>query len=120
MPIDLQPDDLEVYETKREVNVAIVYCIDLSSTMRYSTMYEDISRIGAAKKALWSLYLLNQRYFPSDSIYIIGFGALASKISPYDIPYLRTFEPGIDFLHYTNYQAAFRLAKKILQKDMTT
>ena len=81
-------------------------------------MYGDMSRIEAAKRALWSLYLLNQKYFPSDSIYIIGFGALASKVSPYDIPYLKTFEPGTDFLHYTNYQAAFRLAKKILQKDM--
>jgi hypothetical protein len=42
-------------------------------------MYEDTSRIGAAKKALWRLILVDQRYFPSDSIYIIGFGALASK-----------------------------------------
>ncbi|HEX7818602.1 MAG TPA: hypothetical protein VF419_04425, partial [Nitrososphaeraceae archaeon] len=59
LPIDLQPDDLEVYETKREVSVAVVYCIDLSSTMRYSTMFGDMSRIEAAKKALWSLFLLN-------------------------------------------------------------
>jgi uncharacterized protein with von Willebrand factor type A (vWA) domain len=47
----------------------------------------------------------------------VGFGALASKVLPPDIPYLKTFEPGSDFLHYTNYQAAFRLASKILQKD---
>jgi len=120
IPIEISLDDLEQNETKQEVNIAMVYCIDLSSTMRYSTMYEDTSRIGAAKKALWSLFLLNQRYFPSDSIYIIGFGALASKISPYDIPYLKTFEPGTDFLHYTNYQAAFRLAKKILQKNIAS
>ena len=52
-----------------------------------------------------------------DSIYIVGFGALASKINVNDIPYLKTFEPGADLLHYTNYQAAFRLASKILQKD---
>jgi len=117
LPIDLQPDDLEIYETKRDVSVAVVYCIDLSSTMRYSTMFGDMSRIEAAKKALWSLYLLNQKFFPSDSIHIVGFGALASKVSPYDIPYLRTFESGMGFMHYTNYQAAFRLAKKILQNE---
>ena len=117
LPIDLQPEDLEVYETKRDVSVAVVYCIDLSSTMRYSTMFGDMSRIEAAKKALWSLYLLNQKFFPSDSIHIIGFGALASKVSPYDIPYLKTFESGGGFMHYTNYQAAFRLAKKILQNE---
>jgi uncharacterized protein with von Willebrand factor type A (vWA) domain len=119
LPIELQPSDLEVYETKRDVTVAVVYCIDLSSTMKYSTMFGDMSRIEAAKKALWSLFLLNQKFFPSDSIYIVGFGALASKVSPYDIPYLKTFESGVGFMHYTNYQAAFRLAKKILQNETT-
>jgi uncharacterized protein with von Willebrand factor type A (vWA) domain len=83
-------------------------------------MFGDMSRIEAAKRALWSLYLLNRKYFPSDSIYIVGFGALASKVAAQDIPYLKTFEPGSDFLHYTNYQSAFRLAKKILQKDGAT
>jgi uncharacterized protein with von Willebrand factor type A (vWA) domain len=117
LPIELQLGDLEVYETKSDVSIAVVYCIDLSSTMRYSTMFGDMSRIEAAKKALWSLYLLNQKFFPSDSIHIVGFGALASKVSPYDIPYLKTFESGVGFMHYTNYQAAFRLAKKILQNE---
>ncbi len=120
LPIDLQLGDLEIYETKRDVSIAVVYCIDLSSTMRYSTMFGDMSRIEAAKKALWSLYLLNQKFFPSDSIHIVGFGALASKVSPYDIPYLKTFESGVGFMHYTNYQAAFRLAKKILQNETST
>lgn len=120
LPIDLQLGDLEIYETKRDVSIAVVYCIDLSSTMRYSTMFGDMSRIEAAKKALWSLYLLNQKFFPSDSIHIVGFGALASKVSPYEIPYLKTFESGVGFMHYTNYQAAFRLAKKILQNETST
>jgi uncharacterized protein with von Willebrand factor type A (vWA) domain len=119
LPIEFQTDDLEIYETKKDVSIAIVYCIDLSSTMRYSTMFGDMSRIEAAKKALWSLFLLNQKFFPSDTIYVVGFGALASKVSPYDIPYLKTFESGVGFMHYTNYQAAFRLAKKILQNETT-
>ncbi|AIF84284.1 uncharacterized protein with a von Willebrand factor type A (vWA) domain [Candidatus Nitrososphaera evergladensis SR1] len=117
LPLQIDMEDFEEYETMQDVRVAIVYCIDLSSTMRYSTMYGDMSRIEAAKRALWSLYLLNRKFFPSDSVYIVGFGALASKVLPQDIPYLKTFEPGSDFLHYTNYQAAFRLASKILQKD---
>jgi len=117
MPLQIHVEDFEEYETMQDVRVAVVYCIDLSSTMRYSSMYGDMSRIEAAKRALWSLYLLNRKFFPSDSIYIVGFGALASKVAPGDIPYLKTFEPGSDFLHYTNYQAAFRLASKMLQKD---
>lgn len=117
LPLQIDVEDFEQYETMRDVRVAVVYCIDLSSTMRYATMFGDMSRIEAAKRALWSLYLLNKKFFPSDSIYIVGFGALASKVVPSDIPYLKTFEPGSDFLHYTNYQAAFRLASRILQKD---
>ena len=117
IPLDLKLEDLEEYETMQDVRIALVYCIDLSSTMRYSSMFGDMSRIEAAKRALWTLFLLNRKFFPSDSVYIIGFGALASKVASQDIPYLQTFEPGSDFLHYTNYQAAFRLAKKILQKD---
>jgi uncharacterized protein with von Willebrand factor type A (vWA) domain len=117
MPLQIDVEDFEEYETMEDVRVAVVYCIDLSSTMRYSSMYGDMSRIEAAKRALWSLYLLNRKFFSSDSVYIVGFGALASKVAPSDIPYLKTFEPGSDFLHYTNYQAAFRLASKLLQKD---
>jgi uncharacterized protein with von Willebrand factor type A (vWA) domain len=117
LPLQIDVEDFEEYETTQDVRVAVVYCIDLSSTMRYSSMYGDMSRIEAAKRALWSLYLLNRTFFPSDSVYIVGFGALASKVAPHDIPYLKTFEPGSDFLHYTNYQAAFRLASKLLQKD---
>jgi uncharacterized protein with von Willebrand factor type A (vWA) domain len=117
LPLKIDVEDFEEYETMQDVRVAVVYCIDLSSTMRYSSMYGDTSRIEAAKRALWSLYLLNRKFFPSDSVYIVGFGALASRVAPQDIPYLKTFEPGSDFLHYTNYQAAFRLANKILQKD---
>ncbi|HEX2014661.1 MAG TPA: VWA domain-containing protein, partial [Nitrososphaera sp.] len=117
LPLRIDVNDFEEYETMLDVRVAVAYCIDLSSTMRYSSMYGDMSRIEAAKRALWSLYLLNRKFFPSDSVYIVGFGALASRVAPLDIPYLKTFEPGSDFLHYTNYQAAFRLASKILQKD---
>jgi uncharacterized protein with von Willebrand factor type A (vWA) domain len=117
LPLQIDVEDFEEYETMQDVRVAVVYCIDLSSTMRYSSLYGDMSRIEAAKRALWSLFLLNRKFFPSDTVHIVGFGALASKVTPNDIPYLKTFEPGSDFLHYTNYQAAFRLASKLLQKD---
>ena len=116
-PIYLEIDDLEDYETIEEVKVAVVYCIDLSSTMKYSIGTGESSRIEAAKKALWSLYVLNKKFFPNDSIYIIGFGSFASEIDPRDIPYLKTFDSNDNFLHYTNYQSAFRLALKILKHD---
>jgi uncharacterized protein with von Willebrand factor type A (vWA) domain len=116
-PIVMDLDDLEEFETLEDVRAAIVYCIDLSSTMKYSIGKIGTSRIEAAKKALWGLYALNKKFFPNDSISIVGFGSMASLIDPYDIPFLKTFDANDNFLHYTNYQAAFRLAKKILQKS---
>lgn len=116
-PLDISYEDIEIYDTLEEIQVATVYCIDLSSTMKYSSMYNDLSRIEASKRALWSLFILNKKFFPLDSIHTIGFGSIASRINPMDIPFLKTFEPNADFLHYTNYQAAYRFAKRILKKD---
>ena len=115
-PLDLDIDDFEEFETTEDVRAAIVYCIDLSSTMKSSLTSSGMSRIEAAKRALWSLYVLNNRFFPNDSIKIIGFASMASIINPFDIPFLKTYDANDEFLHYTNYQAAFRLAKKLLQK----
>lgn len=116
-PLDIDIDDFEEFETVDDVRASVVYCIDLSSTMKSSLSNSGMSRIEAAKRALWSLYVLNNRFFPNDSISIVGFASMASVIDPYDIPFLKTYDANDDFLHYTNYQAAFRLAKKILQKN---
>ncbi len=113
-PLGILPDDIEEYETEADAMAAIVYCIDLSSTMKTKT--NGISRIRAAKKALWGLYMANTKYFPRDSVHVIGFASMAARINPRDIPYLRTFDAN-DFLHYTNYQAALRLAHGILAAE---
>lgn len=116
-PLDISYEDIEIYDTLEEIQVSTVYCIDLSSTMKYSSMYNELSRIEASKRALWSLYILNKKFFPLDIIHTIGFGSVATRIDSIDIPFLKTFDPNADFLHYTNYQSAYRLAKKILKKD---
>ncbi len=117
LPLQLKFEDFEKFETREEVKVAVVYCIDLSSTMKYSLSSGVGSRIESAKKALWALYVLNKKFFPNDSIYLVGFGSLASEVESRDIPYLKTYDANDNFLHYTNYQSAFRLALKILKKD---
>ncbi|MGD9535072.1 MAG: hypothetical protein AB7V56_15055 [Candidatus Nitrosocosmicus sp.] len=117
-PLDISYEDIEVYDTLEEARVSTVYCIDLSSTMKYASMYSELNRIEASKRALWSLYILNKKFFPMDIIHTIGFGSIATKIDSIDIPFLKTFEPNADFLHYTNYQSAYRLAEKILKKDV--
>lgn len=116
-PLDLDIDDFEEFETTEDVSASIVYCIDLSSTMKSSLTNSGMSRIEAAKRALWSLYVLNNKFFPNDSISVVGFASMASIVNPFDIPFLKTYDANDEFLHYTNYQAALRLAKKILQKS---
>lgn len=116
-PLEIKFEDFEKFETREDVKAAVVYCIDLSSTMKYSLSSGEGTRIEAAKKALWALYVLNKKFFSSDSVYIVGFGSLASLVDPHDIPYLKTYDANDNFLHYTNYQAALRLALKILKKD---
>lgn len=118
-PLSMDIDDFEEFDTIEDVQTSLVYCIDLSSTMKSSLSDSGMSRIEAAKRALWSLYVLNDKFFPNDSISIVGFASMASVINPYDIPFLKTYDANDEFLHYTNYQAAFRLARKILQKNST-
>ena len=117
-PLDIAPGDIEEAEAARDVGAAVVYCIDLSSTMKYRLGGPaGPSRIEAAKRALWALYALARKRFPADSVSIVGFASLAARIAPEDIPRLRTFEAGDENLHYTNYQAALRLASLILDRE---
>ena len=71
-PLDIDIDDFEEFETVDDVRASVVYCIDLSSTMKSSLSNSGMSRIEAAKRALWSLYVLNNKFFPNDSISKIG------------------------------------------------
>ena len=114
-PLEMEANDFEEFETLEDVSAAVVYCIDLSSTMKIK-LGKNLSRIEAAKRALWGLYMLNKKFFPNDTVYVVGFASLASKVNPYDIPFLKTFDSNDNFLHYTNYQAALRISRRILQK----
>ncbi|MXX20775.1 MAG: VWA domain-containing protein [Cenarchaeum sp. SB0667_bin_13] len=114
-PLNITTSDMAVYETYSDTRAAIVYCIDLSSTMK-TKMKDGTSRMESAKRALWGLYGANRRFFPTDSVYIVGFASMAARILPYDIPYLRAFDAD-EFLHYTNYQAALRLSRTILRNN---
>lgn len=117
-PIDIRPSDIEEAVPARDAGAAVVYCIDLSSTMKYRLGGPGgPSRIEAAKRALWALCALARRSFPADSVSIVAFASLAARVAPEDIPHLRTFEAGDENLHYTNYQAALRLASRILDRE---
>ena len=106
---------MEEYETLYDVRALLCIVLIFVSTMKIKM--GNISRIESAKRALWSLYMLNKKFFPNDSVYVIGFASLASQVNPYDIPFLKTFDSNDNFLHYTNYQAALKLSRKILNKS---
>src|SRR5437899_8015072 len=65
-PPQLEIEDYQKFETKEELKVEVDYCIDLSSTMKYYLRSGEGSRIEAAKKALWALYVLNKKFFRSE------------------------------------------------------
>lgn len=119
VPVDIQYQDVETHQMQAEAKVAVAYCIDLSSTMR-TRLKDGASRMEAARRALWCLYELNHTHYPRDVIHIIGFASMASRIDARDIPYLQTFDANDGFLHYTNYQAALRLARRALSADAAT
>lgn len=112
-PLNVETRDMAVHETYSDTGAAIVYCIDLSSTMK-TKMKDGTSRMESAKRALWGLYGASTKFFPDDSVYIVGFASMAARINPYDIPYLRAFDAD-EFLHYTNYQAALQLSRNVLR-----
>lgn len=112
-PVAVLPEDLEEREPLEDARAAVAYCLDLSSTMR--TRLGRTTRIEAAKRALWCLYALNRRMFPADDVHVVGFASLAARVEPRDVPFLRTFDANDDQLHYTNYQAALRLARRLLR-----
>jgi uncharacterized protein with von Willebrand factor type A (vWA) domain len=66
----------------------------------------------SAKKVAMALHNLISSAYPRDSLYVIGFSAIAKDIQAHDLPYLQYD----DYLLGTNMQHALILAEKKLAK----
>jgi uncharacterized protein with von Willebrand factor type A (vWA) domain len=103
--VALLAEDFEVVETERRASTAVALCVDLS----YSMISEG--RWGPMKQTALALAQLVATQFPQDSLQIIGFGRVASKLT---IEQLAGIEP--DFVQGTNLQHALSLAGRHLRR----
>ena len=105
-PINLNPDDFEVYRSELVTQTSTVLMVDLSWSMALRGSFQ------AAKKVALALQNLIKAQYPRDSLYIIGFSALARELKPQDLPYVRWDESVLG----TNMHHALLIAEKLLAK----
>jgi uncharacterized protein with von Willebrand factor type A (vWA) domain len=105
-PINLSPDDFEVYRSELVTQTATVLMVDLSWSMALRGSFQS------AKKVALALQNLIKAQYPRDSLYIIGFSALARELKPQELPYVRWDDSVLG----TNMHHALMIAEKLLAK----
>ncbi|MGD0780205.1 MAG: VWA domain-containing protein [Dehalococcoidales bacterium] len=107
VPIKLDVQDFEVFRQEEATRSATVMMLDMSMSMRMGGNFE------AAKIVSIALNSLIAGKFPKDSLYILGFSAVARRMTPEELTYISWD----DFTPYTNMQHGFMTARKILAKE---
>jgi len=105
-PVQLEPQDFEIYRSELITSTATAMLVDLSWSMALRGSFQ------AAKKVALALHNLITSQYPKDNFYIIGFAAYAKELKPHDLPYLQWDE----YVLGTNMQHALLLAEKLLAK----
>ena len=105
-PVQLRPDDFEVYRTEYTTRTATVLMIDMSRSMLYNGCFN------AAKKVALALDSLIRSQYPRDAMTIIGFSSVAEELKASDLPTLRWNEHN----YGTNMQHGFQLARQFLSR----
>jgi len=105
-PVQLKPEDFEIYRSELITSTATAMLVDLSWSMALRGSFQ------AAKKVALALHNLITSQYPKDNFYIIGFAAYAKELKPHDLPYLQWDE----YVLGTNMQHALLLAEKLLAK----
>lgn len=102
--MEMNQDDLQVYDTARTTSCATVMLIDISHSM---ILYGE-DRITPAKQVALAFTELILTKFPKDSLNIVLFGDNAQEIKISDLPYI-----GVGPYH-TNTKAGLQMARQIL------
>lgn len=105
-PVQLQPQDFEVYRSETITSTATAMLVDLSWSMALRGSFQS------AKKVALALHNLITTQYPKDNFYIIGFAAYAKELKAHDLPYLQWDE----YVLGTNMQHALLLAERLLAK----
>ena len=105
-PVSLSPDDFEINRAETLTQTATVLMLDLSWSMALRGSFQ------AAKKVALALNNLIRMQYPRDSLYLVGFSAMARELKAEDLPYVRWDETVLG----TNMHHALLIAQKLLAK----
>jgi uncharacterized protein with von Willebrand factor type A (vWA) domain len=105
-PLELRPDDFEVYDTNLATSTSTVLLLDMSWSMSWE------GRFAAAKKVAIALESLIRTKFPRDDFSIVGFFTRAVELDIKDLPQA-SWNMGDPF---TNLQDGLRLAADVLAR----
>ena len=106
VPVQVRPQDFEVYRTEHLSQSSTVLMLDLSLSMAMRGNFL------AAKKVALALDNLIRTQFPRDKLFIVGFSTYAREVKPEKLPYLSWDE--LD--PYTNIQHGLAVAQKLLSR----
>jgi len=107
VPIKIDVKDFEVFRHEQAVRSATVIMLDMSLSMRMGGNFESAKMVSIALNSLIT------SKFPKDRLHILGFSAVARRMTPEELTYI-TWD---DFTPYTNMHLAFTMARKILEKE---
>ena len=107
LPIQLNPNDFEIYRSERNTKTATVLLLDLSWSMAMRGFFLS------AKKVALALQTLISTSYPRDRLRVIGFSAYAKEIKSNDLPFVDVDQ----FTLGTNMQHALLMAERLLSKE---
>jgi uncharacterized protein with von Willebrand factor type A (vWA) domain len=107
VPVKMEVDDFEVYQTQYLTECSTVLMLDLSLSMARKGSFL------AAKRVALALNNLIRSQFPRDSLYIVGFSTYARELKSESLPYVTwdQFDP------YTNIQQGLMVSQKLLSRQ---
>ena len=106
VPVQLEPQDFEIYRTEHQTQCATVLLLDQSRSMGYT------GRFLAGKKVALALQSLIRGQFPRDNLYVVGFSAYATEIKHDDLAKV-TWNYDVSG---TNMQHALMLSRQFLAR----
>ena len=105
-PVNLNPDDFEIFRSELVTQTSTVLMVDLSWSMALRGSFL------AAKKVTLALENLIRAQYPRDNLYIIGFSNYARELASHELPYVRWDESVVG----TNMHHALIIAERLLAK----
>ncbi|MDA1162061.1 MAG: VWA domain-containing protein [Planctomycetota bacterium] len=126
-PIDINQDDLVVYDTEYQTACATVVLLDMSGSMNRYGKY------GQAKKVAMALQGLVRGRYQGDFLQIVGFYSYANPMTERELLYsapkeVSIFDPRVHLRinldqpptfvpqHFTNIQAGLQFARRLLKR----